>query len=585
MAKTLTLPCTRFVRQVSNGASRSKYAFTAMQAENAEAIRTASWRVADVAARTVSLTVNQLTATDGESDAETGEWTKLPSYTVYMKDRYDAFKQAGDAVERMATMCGYAGCAAYRFELARSTDMAIDAVELMVSRDRYCRSGVRVVCVLSDDLRPSDDWAVVRGETDGAIVTRHEPVEGVQGVTSRGWLDQVDEPYVLTGRSAEGRVTFSRGDFPALENSDGRMYLWVYVTLEDYADYWTQYSPTERRTDYIEGSAMLVSQACRVTFRDDEAVLYADGVPVSAQTLPNGPNVAGDGNLDRVNAFGNFCQVHMRSAVFLPNGCDRDTPQSATPWATVIGMLDSMQHRPLVKVWDHGSGTFPVDMSEVGVFGGQFLRHSIGQGGTIPGYDLRGVFGVSAAMPGKASTYSVAGVVTDPIRLELGYCAVVAPAGAQSYGEMALVAHVRDAMYSNAEVGVNVWKSSSPDLVGMWGAAAFAAIGQNPALFTGSATSVSGSMEGDGTLTSGLIVTASAELVGYVDLAGWADRADAASPMTLRIPLSTPVRPGEVVILTPRLLSLRVDSESVRSESRTNYASFTMPTYSFRFYV
>lgn len=585
MAKTLTLPCTRFVRQVSNGASRSKYAFTAMQAENAEAIRTASWRVADVAARTVSLTVNQLTATDGESDAETGEWTKQPSYTVYMKDRYDAFKQAGDAVERMATMCGYAGCAAYRFELARSSDAAIESIELMVSRDRYCRSGVRLACVLSDDLRPSDDWAVVRGETAGAVVTRHEPVEGVQGVTSRGWLDQVDEPYVLTGRSAEGRVTFSRADFPALENAEGRMYLWVYVTLEDYADYWTDYSPTERRTDYIEGSAMLVSQACRVTFHDDDAVLYADGVTVSDQTLPNGPNLAGDGNLNRVNAFGNFCQVNMRSTVCLPNGCDGSAPQSATPWATVIGMLDHLPHRPIVKVWDHGSGTFPVDMSEAGVFGGGYLRHSIGQGGVLPGYDLRGVFAVNVSMPGKASTYSADGVMTDPIRLVMGYCAIVAPAGAKSYGEVALVANLRTATYSNCEVGVNVWRSTSPDLVGMWGAAAFAAIGQNPAFFTGSKTSVSGSMTGDGSLTSGLTVTASADLVGYADFAGWADRNDAAAPMTLRIPLSTPVRPGEVVIFTPRLLSLRVSSESVRRESYTDYASFSMPNYSYRFYV
>jgi len=40
---TIKLPYIRFVRQVSNGTSRSKYSFLAMMRDNAAALETASW--------------------------------------------------------------------------------------------------------------------------------------------------------------------------------------------------------------------------------------------------------------------------------------------------------------------------------------------------------------------------------------------------------------------------------------------------------------------------------------------------------------------------------------------------------------
>ena len=171
MSTTLHLPYKRFVRQVSNGSARSKYAYQAMMRENALALQTAQWREATCADNEVGLTVNAVAATDGEFDAATNTWARQPSYKQYMKDRYDAFKQGGDAVPALATMCGYAGMAAYRFTLPESSAaVALESVKLLVARDRYCLSGVRVAVVLNNESVPGAwcTWDLVRGNGTGA---------------------------------------------------------------------------------------------------------------------------------------------------------------------------------------------------------------------------------------------------------------------------------------------------------------------------------------------------------------------------------------------------------------------------------
>lgn len=260
---TIKLPYTRFVRQVSNGTSRSKYSYLAMMKDNETSLESATWSQAKAAQP--SLTVNQLTRTDGTLD-EAGHWLKKPTYTAYLNDSYDCFTQAGDAVSSQATMCGYAGIVAYRFTLPTVNKGAINELNLDIQRDRYLRSGVRVVVKLSNDPTPSDDWSVIRGTATGSIVSPSEEGEAESGVSSWGFLGQASAGTLLDSRPSEGVLTFKDSDFSALDDAASYTYLYVYLSPEDFTGNWLWYSAKDQRAYYIEGSAMLIPTASTFTF-------------------------------------------------------------------------------------------------------------------------------------------------------------------------------------------------------------------------------------------------------------------------------------------------------------------------------
>ena len=260
---TIKLPYVRYVRQVSNGTSRSKYSFLAMMRDNAASLEAASW--AEAKSIQPTLTVNQLTRTDGVVDEE-GEYTTVPTYTAYLDDKYDCYCQAGDAVSRMASMCGYAGIVAYRFTLPTVNPGALDELSLRIQRDRYLRSGVRVVVALSNSEKPSDDWGVIRGTANGSIVSPSQQGEEEGGVSSYGFLGQADVAYLLAGRAMEGTISFKAEDFPPLEDAANYTYLYVYMSPEDLCGSWQWYSEKDPRAYYIEGSAMLVPSDSAFTF-------------------------------------------------------------------------------------------------------------------------------------------------------------------------------------------------------------------------------------------------------------------------------------------------------------------------------
>lgn len=269
-ATTMNLPCTRFVKRVNNGALGSKYSYIAMMADNAKALEGAPWHESDMPVQNVTMPVNKVSETDAEYD-ESGAMTKPPSFSAFTSDGFDCFQQGGDARKEDGTMCGYAGCVAYRFKIPSSaSSVPLSSVSLTIQRDRYCRAGVRVALALSDEATPSDDWSVVRGEGSGAIVSVSTPSD-VLGVTSWGFLAQSNVPNLVSGRAADGTITFNAsgdGGFSYLAET-GYAYLWVYLTLEDYQAYWTMYNSKESRYYSIEGSAMLVASKAQFTFADD----------------------------------------------------------------------------------------------------------------------------------------------------------------------------------------------------------------------------------------------------------------------------------------------------------------------------
>ena len=251
---TLNLPYKRFVAQVSTGAPRPKSTYLSLMAENLEALRACPWR--EAAEVPVALVNHDFTAASHFSDA------------------YDAFKMTGAWDAESEKEVAYAGMAAYRFAIpASAASVAISSVTLPISRDRFLLGGVHVAAVLDNSATPSTDWAVVTGQGASAYLVN-------------------SAANIVASRPADGALTITSTDLASLATT-GKAYLWIYVTLEDYVDWWQQYSATEARQYAIEGSAMLVGGSAEVTFDGEvtpdaePAVLLAGGSsPTWLQPLP-----------------------------------------------------------------------------------------------------------------------------------------------------------------------------------------------------------------------------------------------------------------------------------------------------------
>ena len=258
MATTLNLPFVRFVAQVSTGAPRPKSTFIALMEENLEALKACQWRRADSA--DAALVRHDLSAAS------------------YFSDSYDAFKMTAGWNTATESETAFAGMAAYRFKIpasAVSGAIAIASVALPVSRDRYLLGGVRIAAQLSDSATPSADWAAVRGEG---------------GASASAYLANAAS-YLTASQPASGAVEFSAADAQSLAQT-GKAYLWIYVTLENYTDWWSRYSAKEDRRYAIEGSAMLAGGSAAVTFAAD---VTPD--PESSRTLVSAsalPRLTGD---------------------------------------------------------------------------------------------------------------------------------------------------------------------------------------------------------------------------------------------------------------------------------------------------
>lgn len=251
---TMKLPFKRFVAQVSTGEPRPKSSYIALMAENLEALKACPWReAADIPAALVD-----------------HDFRKASHFS----DAYDAFKMTGAWDAKAQKEVAFAGMAAYRFAIpAAAAAVAISSVTLPISRDRFLKGGVHVAAALSGDETPSTNWSVVTGQGASAYLAN-------------------DAANVVESRPADGALTITSADLASL-SATGMAYLWIYVTLEDYTDWWDQYSATEARQYAIEGSGMLVGDAAEVTFAgavtpDEGPAVLLDGgsSPTWIQPLP-----------------------------------------------------------------------------------------------------------------------------------------------------------------------------------------------------------------------------------------------------------------------------------------------------------
>ena len=554
---TLDLPFVRYVKRVTNGALLSKYSYLAMMADNANALKDAPWKLSLVAQNEVSMPVNKVSATDATYD-ESGVMTSPPSFNAFMSDAFDAFQQGGDARKENATMCGYAGCVAYRFKIPTSAaSIPLSSVSLLIQRDRYCRAGVRVALALSNEAYPSNDWDVVRGTASGAIVSPSTASEA-SGVASWGFLGQSSVGNLISSRADDGTITFNAsgtGGFPALSVT-GKSYLWVYLTLEDYQSYWTMYNATDPRYYSIEGSAMLVASRSQFTFSGD--------------VTPDSES------------------FHAANVWAL--NLDRESRHEGTTPATMAayGNLLVATHTSLLAMSQHGDGVLNTLLSLDKIPAHNMHSYSLADGistlagSYIPKADLDIIGGmrnfgdrngdnyyrnlelinwtVKCCIVNKATMselgtwpeiYKADGTILAPTIAYWKYLAVCAPVGKTSYSRMRMFRGMSPTSplierTSGFDCDLLIWKSTSPSLYQTWADAAVSALAGNAAFFTGSKSTISGTITGDGEITNGTNVQCEASLLQRVDLDGF-------TGTTLDVELTSPVNPGEVLIITPSI--------------------------------
>ena len=569
----MQLPYIRFVKQVSNGGSFSKYGYIELMQRNAKAIQTAPWRQAKCAPNEVTLTVNQLTRTDGVADEETGLWTSLPSYTAWLDDRCDAFAQAGDAVSRAGTMCGYTGCVAYRFTLPNSSPSAMTSLSLALQRDRYLRAGVRIALQFSDDPTPSDDWDGVIHPSASSATVHVSPStaaeEGTVGVQSWGVMGQPDIPYLLAGRAAGGSYAITDSDFAAMAAAASSTYLYVYITLEDGAGYWEMYSASEPRYYYIEGSAVLVPAQCEFGFADSASVVGETWISSLPKPMEAARDVMMHAIVDRSEVVAHspdgFRMVPM-AGIIVPSG---DLPSVA---ATTVRHLSAFPHRPLhaphgsVEVAGNGQSG-----SNVWGYPGAFIRlTAMNRFGGWPcevGGNSCGLFVLVRKAKSGDTGYTM---LSDPndttrtflafdggVQLCFGCVPYIVPPDKPNFSKMKIGGGAEQFTQQGCAVSLNVWKSTSKDCFGEFSNVAMVALMQNPEFFTGEKEIVSGSASVEmynpsetdtHTVCETVSVTASANLIANVD----------ASPL-LTGDLTVEglnLLPGDFIIIAPKVDSV-----------------------------
>ncbi len=585
-SKTLNLRNpVRFVAQVTNGCARTKYSYQGMQTELLGKLKTASWRKASCNPAFATTVPNKVTETDRETDATSGEMTREPTYTAFFRDYYDAFKQGGDAVAEDATFCGYAGMAAYRYALPSeitTSDVSptLDSITVSVALCRYCRSGVRLHAEINDSPYPNLSWSELRGtatsrSTYNAWTTTAEDSTS-EGVKAWGRGGQNGVATLLASTAREIEITLSPSTpMPAPPNGDATRYLWLYLTLEDYEDWWTLYNATTPRYYSIEGSAHILANTLSATFSEAVSapakISYSIGnfQPVGialtdAQKLKTvtigslTDSYAGATGPGIVEAYGERFLFPINVAEFYSTHAWRLTDllkftnAPSKPYHTYsFGMYD--RYDPACDV--------ELPIADVGVLACQKVSYyqttdnetkEIIQPRDWWYYGSNGF--VKIDRPTALTQVTATGVL-HPTRISFA-SPMLAVAGGRGLDHFSFtVPHLSKISVSVAKscdvaggadmikFSVNVWKCNSQDVYGPYGGAAIASLVSQPGLYSNGVKTVKGSMQGDGALTSSTTVTAEATYITNLPLDDGQYTCD----------IEGVFEPGDVLIFAPKV--------------------------------
>jgi|GEM_PF-2878566 len=209
----------RFCRQYRSPNLSARWSSLSSAAEAAERIQSERWLhiTSDLAPQ-----LSPHLEAEGEPD------------TLDYLDAYSLCAEHADSLHR-----AYAGCVAYRIELPDAA-AGLDLVSLSarVFSDPYNVYGARIAAAKSASALPDSDWTVIREGLDA---------DGVEGV---------DYQSAVAPRTTNELVTIAYGanELVTLELSEGVIisavgkYLWVYLSLEEYA---------YARSGWLEGSSRI----------------------------------------------------------------------------------------------------------------------------------------------------------------------------------------------------------------------------------------------------------------------------------------------------------------------------------------
>lgn len=308
----------RFVKQVSLGTAMSKYSYKAMQKTLVQKIRSSAWRQSSAPWYQVENPINKVTD---------GSQVENNPYTTYLDDRFDAYKQCGDASQETGKMCAYAGIVCYRLHLPSSGytwGPSGSKVQIPVQTDRYLRAGARIAWNFSNDnMGPSDDWDLVRNGLNGNSHSESDTTDLLDGVSSWGFCSQKGVEWTVSGEPKSGTFEFTVG----ADTATDWKYLDIYLTLEDPEEVWVDYDGSNPRWYSIEGAVQLVGREITVDFG---SVVSTNISGAYCLSLNNRATIAPTGYMHR--HFGPFSWICNASSVFVDPNVPYFT-DSASTWS------------------------------------------------------------------------------------------------------------------------------------------------------------------------------------------------------------------------------------------------------------
>jgi len=237
MPTTLTLPYTRFVRQVTSGPG-SLPQFVALMDENFIKLQAAAWVPSSALPNDVAMPAN----------------TPL---TFTLNDKYDAFKMSS-TTSASGIETAYAGMAAYRLKIpadAITGSKHIKGLTVTLGADKFAYSGIKVAIHATDDTTPATSWEILRAGAIGSTVDTSKKFATYDADPEVSGVLDAPEASVSSATNKAQSFVF---DLSAINANYS--YLWIYISMYNYTDY------RASRPYWVEGAGIVNGATAVVEF-------------------------------------------------------------------------------------------------------------------------------------------------------------------------------------------------------------------------------------------------------------------------------------------------------------------------------
>jgi len=112
-----------------------------------------------------------------------------------------------------------------------------------------------------------------------------------------------------------------------------------------------------------------------------------------------------------------------------------------------------------------------------------------------------------------------------------------------------------------AKIGVNVWRSSSRDVLNLWGMAVMSEMITHPEMYTLESKTIAAEVTGTGTKNKDQKLVGTADYIGHIDLPLLASESQS-TPISVTSTMEKSFFPGDMLILVPCIEQLVLPSGS-----------------------